>query len=282
LLTLIGVAGCGKTRLSLQVASRQLAKYSDGVWLVELAALNDPSLVAQKVAATFGLREQPGRPLVDTLLDYLQPRRLLLVLDNCEHLHSSCAALADTLLAACPMLNILATSRQPLGAQTEAVWSVPVLPMPCLDHTQTVEDVREYEAVQLFVERARSKRLDFDLTPDNAQAVAQVCYHLDGLPLAIELAAARVVVLSVEQIAAMLNGRFRLLTRGDPTALPRHQSLQAAMDWSYNLLSDPEKSVLSGLSVFASGATLDAMIWMCGGKIDRYQTVDLLHDLADK
>ena len=249
LLTLTGVGGCGKTRLALQVAAALLDRFRDGVWVVELASLADPSLVTRAVAAALGLREVPGRPLAASLSDYLATKQLLLCLDNCEHLLGACAELVDALLRACPRLRVLVTSREGLGIGGERIYPVPPL--------------FASDAAQLFVERARFHRPDFELTPENAPAVAQICERLDGIPLAIELAAARVRVLSLPELAAKLSDRFRLLTGGSRTALPRHQTLRAAIDWSYSLLSEPERAVLRSASVFAGGFSVAAAEAIC-------------------
>jgi predicted ATPase len=214
LLTLTGAGGCGKTRLALQVAADLVEEFADGVWLVELAALADPALAPQTVASALGVREEPDRPLIETLVDYLRPKSLLLVLDNCEHLLTACAHLADVLLRSCPELRLLASSREGLGIAGERTYRVPSLSLPEPRHLPPVERLMEYEALRLFVERAVFTQPRFAVTEQNAPAVAQVCSRLDGIPLAIELAATRVRVLSVEQIAARLDDRFRLLTGG--------------------------------------------------------------------
>jgi len=283
LLTLTGSGGCGKTRLALQVAADLVEEFANGVWLVELAALTDPALVPQAVASALGVREEPGRPLLATLSDYLKAKRLLLLLDNCEHLVAACAYLAEALLRACPHLRILATSREALNIAGETVWRVPSLSLPDLLHLPSVEHLTQYEAVRLFIERALISRPDFVLTSQGAPSVAQVCHRLDGIPLAIELAAARVKVLSVEQIAARLDNRFRLLTSGSRTALPRQKTLRAAIDWSYDLLSETERMVLRRLSVFAGGWTLEAAEAICVGEgIEWHEVLDPLMQLVDK
>ena len=259
LLTLTGAGGCGKTRLALTTAAGLVAAYPDGVWLVELAALTDAALAPHAVAAALGVREEAQRPLIATLAEALHAKRLLLVLDNCEHLIAACAALAQTLLGACPRLQILATSREALGIAGETAWCVPSLalpPAPSSTKDAGVEDeLMRYEAVRLFVDRATSALPTFALMPQNAQAVAHICRRLDGIPLAIELAAARAKALSVEQAATRLDDCLRLLTAGSRTALPRHQTLRAAIDWSYNLLSEPERAIFRQLAVFAGGWT---------------------------
>jgi predicted ATPase/DNA-binding CsgD family transcriptional regulator len=280
LLTLTGAPGVGKTRLALRVAGGLLEDYPDGVWLAELASLADPTLVSQAVAAALRVRERPGRPLLATLADALRCRQLLLVLDNCEHLVEACAALADSLLRACPRLRILATSREPLGVAGEAVWRVPSLSLPdaaspadpeqppstpsareSTSESPTpapVDDPTPYEALRLFAERARLVQPGFALTGQNVASVARACRHLDGVPLAIELAAARVNVLSPDQIASRLDDRFGLLTGGSRTAPPRHRTLRAATEWSYDLLGPAERALFNRLAIFTGGWTLEA------------------------
>jgi non-specific serine/threonine protein kinase len=263
LLTLTGVGGCGKTRLALEVAAQVLAEYTHGVWLVELAALSHPALLPQTVAAVLRVREQPGRSIVEILTDSLRERQALLVLDNCEHLVAACASLAHTLLRSCPHLGILATSRQPLGIAGEAAWPVPPLSLPPPGGHPDCEELTQYESVCLFVDRATQALPEFRLTPREASVVAQVCRRLDGLPLALELAAAWVRALSVEQIAQRLEDRFHLLTGGSRTALPRHQTLWALIAWSYDLLSEGEKRLFRRLSSFVGGFTLEAVQAVC-------------------
>jgi non-specific serine/threonine protein kinase len=283
LLTLTGAGGSGKTRLAIEVAGELGGGMEDGVWWVELAALSDTGLLPQAVAATLGLREQPGRALSETLVAWLQHRKLLLVLDNCEHLIADCAGLADRLLHACPHLKVLATSREALGINGEIVWPVPALSLPDPGDLTSVEELMKYEAVRLFVERASATLPRFALTEENAATVAQICHRLDGLPLAIELAAARVKVLAVEQLAARLDDCFRLLTTGSRTELPRHRTLRAAIDWSYDLLTEAEQALLRRLSVFAGSLTLEAAEVVCaGGAIAQDEVLDLLSRLVDK
>jgi predicted ATPase/DNA-binding SARP family transcriptional activator len=288
LVTLTGAGGVGKTRLALAVAETAAAHYPDGVCLTEFAALSDPRLVTQILAGALNLREQAGRPLEETLAEFLKSRRMLLVLDNCEHLLEACAQLAQALLSSAPGLRVLATSRQALGITGEVAWRVPSLsaPDPARLHARgsdTVREVSTYEAVRLFVERVEASQKQFLLTDKNALAVAQVCHHLDGIPLAIELAAACVRSLSVEEINGRLDDRFHLLTGGSRTALPRQQTLRAMMDWSYDLLTAQEKVLLHRLSVFAGGWTLAAAEAVCGGEgIEEWELLDLLTSLSDK
>jgi predicted ATPase/class 3 adenylate cyclase len=283
LVTLTGPGGTGKTRLALQVAAGVLEAYFDGVWLIELAPLADAALVPQAVATALGLREDAGRPILATLTDFLSARNLLLILDNCEHVVEECAQLADTLLHACPNLRILASSREALGLAGEAPFRVPSLATPDLHRLPPIETLADYEAVLLFVERATTVLPGFRLTSDNAPAVAQVCSRLDGIPLALELAAARVNVLRIEQIAARLDDRFRLLTGGSRTAVPRQQTLRALIDWSYDLLVEPERVLLRRLSVFAGGWTLEAAEAVCAGDgLDHDEVLDVLAQLVNK
>jgi predicted ATPase len=258
LLTLTGAGGSGKTRLALQVATTLLAEFEHGVWWVELASLTDPVLVPQQVASSLGLSEQPGRSLMDTLTGALQPRKPLLVLDNCEHLIAACAHLVETLLRSCPGLHVLTTSREAFNIPGETIWLVPSLGLPDASHLPPIEGLVKYESVQLFIERATSVLPAFRLTQENAPALVQVCHRLDGLPLAIELAAARVKILSLEQIATRLDHSYRLLAGGSRTALPRQQTLQATVEWSYHLLPEKERILFRRLSVFLGGFALEA------------------------
>jgi predicted ATPase/class 3 adenylate cyclase len=264
LLTLTGAGGSGKTRLALQVAAERLQAYPEGVWFVDLAPLANAALVPQTVADALQVREEPGRLPVETLVEHLEPRQLLLVLDNCEHLVSDCAQLAARLLQRCPHLVILATSREPLGIVGEVPYRVPSLSLPDVRQIPSLERLTQYEAVRLFVERARTVLPTFEITNENAPTVARICHRLEGIPLAIELAAARVRALPVARIDERLDDCFRLLTGGSSTALPRHQTLRALIDWSYELLSEPEQVLLQRLSVFAGGWTLEAAEAVCG------------------
>jgi len=267
LVMLLGSGGVGKTRLALAVASELVDRYPDGVWLVELAALAEGRLVARTVLETLGTREEGDRPWLETLTEHLREKGALLVLDNCEHLVGACAALAETVLRRCPGVRVLATSREALAVAGERRYRVPSLPVPNLAHLPPPERLAEAAAVTLFVERARERRPEFALTAQNARAVAEVCARLDGIPLAIELAAARVDSLGVEGIAARLDDRFRLLTGGPRTALPRQRTLRAALDWSYELLTASEQLLLDRLSVFAGGGTLAAAEAICAGVV---------------
>jgi len=283
LLTITGPGGSGKTRLSLEIGARLLSEYPDGVWLVEFAHLADPARVPQVLATALSVREEADRPLLVTLVDHLRPKRVLLLLDNCEHLIDACAGLADTLLRGCPEVKILPSSREALGLTGEVVFRVPPLSLPDSRLVPALERLAEYEAVRLFVDRAIAVKPDFTLTDDTAAAVVQICRRLDGIPLAIELAAARVRTLSVQQITAHLDERFRLLTGGSRTALPRHQTLRGLIDWSYGLLSEAERELFRRVSVFVGGWTLEASVAVCAGvDVDRYDIVELLGRLVDK
>lgn len=281
LLTLTGAGGCGKSRLGVEVAAAVLNDFPDGVWVAELAALTDGSLIPQVIAAALGLPERPDRSPAGELVAYLRPKSLLLVLDNCEHL-TACAHLADTLLRSSPGLRLLATSREGLGVAGETLWRVPSLSVPPAASVAS-DELAQYESVRLFTERAAAVRPDFRVTAENAPAVAQICRRLDGMALAIELAAARISALTAEQIGPRLDDRFRLLTGGSRTALPRHRTLRAAMDWSYDLLSERERTVLDRLSVFAGGWTLEAAEAVCGGDgVESPDVLDALTSLVNK
>lgn len=283
LLTMTGSGGCGKTRLSLQVASRETDRFRDGVWFVELATLADPGLVPATVAAVFGLAEQAGKPIEQTLFDYLRAKQLLLVLDNCEHLLFACAQLVEAVLRQCPSVAVLANSREGLAIGGELVYRVPSLSLPDLREPLTPESLAEHESVQLFAERAVQVQRNFAVTDQNAAAIASICHRLDGIPLAIELAAAKVRSLSVEEINGKLDQRFRLLTGGSRTALPRQQTLRSLIDWSYALLNESEQRLFCRLAVFAGGWTLDAAERVCaGGVVMEEEVLDLLTSLCDK
>ncbi len=281
LFSLTGAGGSGKTRLALEVARDLVGTYPDGVRLVELAPLSDPALVPQAVAATLGVREQPGRSLLDTLLDALSDKEMLVILDNCEHLIDATARLAESLLDSCPRLRVLATSREPLGVIGELSWFVSSLSAPGAQQSPTVEELEGYESARLFADRASNRHPGFELTPENTTAVVQICARLEGIPLAIELAAARVGVLSAEQISERLGHSLKLLTSGDRMADHRHQTLRAALDWSYELLSEPEQVLFGRLSVFAGGFTLEAAEGVgAGGAIEEQDILDLLSRLV--
>jgi predicted ATPase len=279
LLTITGTGGCGKTRLGLQVAADLLDAYPDGVWLVELAPLADAALVPDAVAAAIGVRGGPAQPIQATLISYLRTRKLLVILDNCEHLIDACARWSDAVMRTCPDVRILATSREALGIAGEVSWRVPSLGLPPSDLSGSPATRADGEAIRLFVERASAVQPSFALTEENAHLVAQICQRLDGIPLAIELAATRVQAVALEQIAARLDQRFRLLTGGSRTALPRQQTLAATVGWSYDLLSERERQFFNRLSVFAGGFTLDAAEAVCD---DVDTALDLLSNLVGK
>ena len=290
LLTLTGTGGCGKTRLALQVATEMLEVYRDGVWTVDLAALAEPALVPQAVAAALGVREAPERPLVETLGAHLQPCHVLLVLDNCEHLLDVCAALVETLLDGCPALQVLATSREPIGARGEVIWRVPSLTVP---EEQTDGErprrargvpasITASDAVQLLVARAQVRQRSFHLTARNAAAVAEICRRLDGIPLAIELAAMRLRGLPVDQLAARLAERFRMLTGATRRALSREHILRATLDWSYDLLPAPAQILFRRLAVFAGGFDADAAAAIAAPEIAARALPRLLARLAEE
>lgn len=253
LLTLIGPGGTGKTRLSLQIATEQLPRFEEGVWLVELAPIADPTYIVSTIAAVFDIREAQGIPLINLLIDYLRAKELLLVLDNCEHLVEASAHVADQLLHACPKLKIIASSREALGIDGETIYRVPSLSLP----DRSSSDLMDYEATRLFIDRATKAEPRFHATKENAAAVLQICRRLDGIPLAIELAAARVKIFTPEQIAERLDDRFKLLTGGSRTAIPRQQTLRALIDWSYHSLNDLEQRSLRRLAVFSGGWAIE-------------------------
>jgi predicted ATPase len=282
LVTLTGLAGVGKTRLALHVAQEQTAEYESGVCFVELASLTDPSLVPQAVASALAVREQPGYPVIQTLIHYLRSRRLLLVLDNCEHLVAACAELCGALLRASEGLRILATSRQPLGIDGETIYPVPSLSVPATDQPLEVDQLMEWEAINLLVERAGAARPDFALRDANAGLVVQICRRLDGIPLAIELAAPMVRTRPLHLILLGLDDRFRTLIAGSRTAEPRQQTLRAAIDWSHDLLSPREGVLLRRLSVFAGSFTAEAADEICRDDAVPHRVIDLLTSLVDK
>ena len=280
LVTLTGAGGSGKTRLALQVAAELLDGSGDGVWLVELAPISDENLVATTMEDVLGISRQPGRPEFDALVDALEPQRTLIVLDNCEHLIGSCAKIADTILRRCPGVHLMATSRQPLGIGGEAIYRVPSLSLP---DEAGASSPAESDAVALFMDRARSQRIDLTLDEEAAPLLASICRRLDGMPLAIELAAARLRSMSIASLHDRLDHRFRLLTGGSRSALPRQQTLRATMEWSYSLLNEPEQSLLRRLSVFAEGFDLEAAETVCSlGDMDVFDIAELLGSLVDK
>jgi predicted ATPase/transcriptional regulator with XRE-family HTH domain/tetratricopeptide (TPR) repeat protein len=286
LVTLTGSGGVGKTRLALRTAQELLDDFTDGVWLVQLASLANPDLVAQTAITALGLHQMSGQTATQVLCEHLRTKRLLLIFDNCEHLVCAVSELVETLLRACPHLRILATSRELLGVDGEMPFRCPSLYVPDPQHLPPITELAQCEALRLFTERAQTSSPGFSLNEVNAALTARVCQRLDGIPLAIELAAARVRLLSLEQIASRLEADFHLLTGGSRTALPRHQTLKALIDWSYNLLSEKERRLLRRLSVFAGGWTLEAAEKVCAdaaiGQLSGDEIVDLLGQLVDK
>ena len=283
LVTLTGVGGIGKTRLALQLATSTAAEYPDGVWFADLAPLSDPRLVADAVSAAVGVALDSGLPVLELLAKHVATRRLLLILDNCEHMPLACAQVAKLVLQAGPAVTIVATSREPLHVSGEAVYAVAPLPAPDVHQPLSMQSLQDFEAVRLFVDRAGAARAGFVMTPQNAPAIGRICHALDGIPLALELAAARIRTLSADAIDAHLADRFRLLKGGDPTALPRHRTLRAAIDWSHELLAPPERVLLRRLSVFAGGFALEGAeaVGPCD-EVPRDDVLDLLGQLVDK
>jgi non-specific serine/threonine protein kinase len=281
LVTVTGTGGIGKTRLSLQVGQKLLSEYPEGVWFIALEAISDPALVPKTAASVFDIREGAERPVMETLVNILRSKDALLILDNCEHVLNACAALISALLTSCPSIKILATSREPLGIIGEAVYRVPSMKLP--NAQESLDSFRDSESVRLFEERAQLVQFDFSLTLENASSMACICQRLDGIPLAIELAAAKVNMLSVQQIADQLHNDFVLLARAGHTALPRHQTLRAAIDWSYNLLTPSEKVLSRRLSVFVGGWTVNAAESVCSDELLRSEEVlILLEQLINK
>ena len=281
LLTLTGPGGTGKTRLAVELAKEVLQTFANGACLVEFASLADPALVAQTVATAVGVRDQPGRTILDGLMDYLRGKTMLVLFDNCEHLIDACAQLADALLRRAPGLTILASSRESLSIAGETAYRVPSLPLPSSRKLTDLDSIAQNDCVHLFVDRALAAYPHFRLSDQNVQAIVQICRRLDGIPLAIELAAARTRVFPPDQIAARLDERFKLLTGGSRSALERHQTLFALIEWSHNLLSGPERALLRRLSVFAGGWSMEAMQAVCGDGLGA-ESLETLTHLADK
>ncbi|WP_016881598.1 MULTISPECIES: protein kinase domain-containing protein [unclassified Rhodococcus (in: high G+C Gram-positive bacteria)] len=282
LVTLTGIGGVGKTRLALRVAENMRREFDDGVWLVELGELSDGTSLSEVVAAALGLREQAGTPLHEVLLEFLASRELLLVLDNCEQIVDAAAGLVETLLRACRGVRVLATSREPLGIGGEAALRVPPLTVPDPDRQSTLQGLPRYDAVTLFVDRAAIAVRGFELTDTNKDTVARICHRLDGLPLPIELAAARLRAMSPEQILARLTDRYALLTRGSRVAPSRQQTLRLCIDWSYELCAPDEQAVWSRLAVFAGSFELDAAEQIGGRGLNPENLLDLVTSLVDK
>jgi predicted ATPase/DNA-binding SARP family transcriptional activator len=283
LLTLTGSGGVGKTRLAIEAANESIRKFKDGVYWVELDSLTDATLIPQEIAQALNLREVPNEPLIETLRAYLGSKEVLIVLDNCEHVIRACAHYAEQLLAACPELKILATTTEGLGLFSETIWQVPPLPLPEVQRTLSLSQLKEFASIELFSERAGHAKSDFALNEINAKPATRICQRLDGIPLAIELAAVRVEMMSVDEIASRLDNRFSLLTTGSRTAIPRHQTLRATIDWSHDLLSEPERILFRRLAVFVGGFTLQAAEAVCAqGELKAEDILDLLARLVDK
>ena len=283
-LTLSGPGGIGKTRLALRLLATAAAEFPDGVWFVELADLRQPELVVSRIAAVIGITEEAGRPLLETLGDALRPRRMLLALDNCEHLLDACAQVCRHVLASAPGLRLLNTSREPLSVAAETIWRVPPLSVAPAgaDPAAAAPGAERYEAVRLFGDRAAASRPGFTVGPDNVAAITAICRALDGMPLAIELAAARVRALSLEQIVARLDDRFGLLTTGDRSAAPRQRTLRAAIEWSYELLTEPERALFRRLAIF-TGWSLEMAEQVCADdQIPAAEVLGLTAALVDK
>ena len=280
LLTLTGPGGTGKTRLSLQVAAEVLDTFKDGVWFVELAPVADPGLVAPTIAHALGLSESPGKPVLEALKDYLREKDLLLVLDNFEQVIEA-APLVKSLLTSAPKLKVLISSRSILRIAGEREYAVPLLALPDPNHLPSLEQLTQFEAVRLFIERAQAVKSDFVITNDSAPAVAEICYRLDGLPLAIELAAARVRLLPPQKMLAQLNNKLKILVSAARDLPARQQTLRGAIDWSFNLLAPAEQALFRRLAVFVGGATLEAIEAVCNAKAD-IAVFDGIESLVDK
>jgi len=283
LATITGTGGSGKTRLALQVSAEIIDEFENGVWYAELASLNDPLLLPQLIAQTLGLKEEPMRSMEETLCDYLRDRELLIILDNCEHMIDAAARLAEILLVKSPKLRIIATSREALRCSGEMTHRVLSLDTPDPRKKISIEQLSQYDSVSLFLERASAVNSNFKITKENSLALAGICSQLDGIPLAIELAAARVKVLSVEKINERLNDRFKLLTGGKRTSLPRQQTLKALIDWSYDLLSEKEKMLWGRLSIYSDGWTLESAEEICSDdKIETDEIMEIMYNLNEK
>lgn len=283
LVTVTGAGGSGKTRFALQVAADLIEGFENGVWLIDLSALSDQAQIERAAALPLDIKEEPGRPLLDTLTDRLADKDLLLLLDNCEHVIEAASRVAEALLRAAPGVRILATSREPLNIAGEAAWRIPTLSIPEPDRVPRVDDLERYEAIRLFVDRALVVQSKFGLSRDNAASVVEICRRLDGVPLAIELAAARMKLMRPDEVLKRLEDRFHLLTGGSRTALPRQQTLRAAVDWSHDLLTDTERILFRRFSVFSGGFDFEAAEQVCSGDaLAADDVLDLLSALVDK
>ncbi len=283
LLTITGAGGVGKTRVALQAGADLVDRFADGVWFVDLAPISDPELVPSVAASALGLRQAGGRSVIDSITTWLKSKHALLILDNCEHLLVAAATLADAIHRSCPDVRMLATSRQPLNIAGETAHRLPSLATPQIGSALRAEEAMRYGAIAVFVDRAAMAGTQFVITDDNAAIIADICRHLDGIPFAIELAAARVKVLSIPNLAQRLNERFKILTGGSRTALPRQKTLGALIDWSYNLLSPHEQRLFNRMGVFAGGFGIDAVVAVCGDEpADEIEILDVVSSLADK
>lgn len=283
LITLTGMGGTGKTRLAIQLVSEMIDEFENGVWIIEFSPITDPDLIVKEISKILNLKEEPERDDLEVLKEYIKDKNILLIFDNCEHLLERCAVITETLLAFCPKLKIISTSREPFNIQGEIIYKIPPLSMPEKIRNKSFEELSDYESVKLFLERANSVNANFLLTHDNIYDVAELCKKLDGIPLAIELAAKRINVLPVDKILARLDDRFKLLTGGSSTALPRQKTLKALIDWSYDLLNPNEQLLLQRLSVFMGGWNLEASEEICSDEnIDQYEVLDLVNSLHDK
>ncbi len=283
LISLTGAGGTGKTRLAIQLVSELIDEFENGVWIIELSPVTDPELVAKEISTVLKLKEDPGCDIFETVKEFLKDKKILLLFDNSEHLLTKCAQIAESLLTSCPDLKIISTSREPFNVHGETIYRIPPLSMPDKIKNESFESLSEYESVKLFLERANSVNPNFTLTQENIYTVAELCKKLDGIPLAIELASKRVNVLPVEKIYERLDDRFKLLTGGSTTALPRQKTLRALIDWSYDLLNPNEQLLLQRLAIFMGGWSLEAAEEICSDEtIDRYEVLDLMNSLHDK
>ena len=283
LITITGAGGCGKTRISLQIAEAFLDKFNDGVWFVDLAPLEDPELIPQELASTLSITEEPGKPIVSTIKEQIREKNCMLLLDNCEHLVDATADLAQQLLSSSPDLKLLATSREALKVSGEVLWRVPSLSLPEEEDQANLEKLEHSEAVQLFVDRARNGNPEFQLDEQNAGTISQICQQLDGIPLAIEMAAARIRHMDAKMILERIRNRFQLLSSDSRTSISRQKTLKTALDWSYDLLSDREKLLFARLSVFSNDFSAETAEEICSGdQLDKADVLDTLSNLVDK